>query len=120
MNNLESNFSTLELFFKEICDTSDDPDLFMKYFHQLDSIESHNEPDYDALVELFASQLSKEELESDDLFINDPDTEYIDVDFADSLKGYVIDDRIEIGDFLAGVYSRFIFSGKGTSELPIA
>lgn len=118
MNNLPSNIQRwVWFFFQEICETSDDPDLFMKYFNQLDSIESHKEPDYDGLVELFASRLTKEELESDDLYIYDPETEYIGDDFADSLKGYVIDDRFEIGYFLDGYYSRFLFSGKETSDL---
>lgn len=53
----------------------------MEYFNYFDSVESHERPDYDYLVELFKNQLTPEELADDDLGIFarddvDDNTEY--------------------------------------------
>lgn len=55
----------------------------MKYFNYFDSVESHERPDYDYLVDLFKNELTPEELADDDLGIFarddvDDETEYTD------------------------------------------
>lgn len=43
--------------FQKIIDDSDSPRLFAQYFDYFDSIQSHEQPDYDWLVKLFTSEL---------------------------------------------------------------
>ncbi|XP_031622920.1 uncharacterized protein LOC116340515 [Contarinia nasturtii] len=48
---------------------SDDPKIFLQYFLELDSINGHEEPDYNKFFQLFAKELTADELEDPDLGI---------------------------------------------------
>lgn len=56
--------------------------MFAAYFEYFDSIKSQDRPDYDYLVDLFASQLTYDELADEDLGIL-----YLNNKHKDELKG---------------------------------
>lgn len=95
-----------------ICDTSDNPALFLEYFDYLNRIESHEAPDYDRLIELFASQLTNKELEDQNLGILDSDMEPDKVDLEATLKDQIINARFRIGDFLRSEFAVFVHNGE--------
>lgn len=74
------------LFFKEICDTSDNPQLFMKYFNYLDGLKDHETPDYDHLVQLFASDLRNYDLTYEDFDIRPKDNDEIENDVNEAFE----------------------------------
>lgn len=45
-----------------MCSTSDNPELFSKYFDYLGSVEDHKLPDYKMLVQLFAAESRDDKL----------------------------------------------------------
>lgn len=78
----------------------------------MDSIESHEEaPDYDHLIELFASQLTTEELENPDLGIFNSDNEPDQIELEAQLLGKVIDGRYEIRNYLRNEFAVFVHNG---------
>lgn len=86
----------------------------MEYFNYFDQIESHEEPDYDGLVDFFASQLTDEELEDNDLGVLDQKqpTHEDELKMIKRLKGNVINDRFKIGGYFGGYYKKLLLHGK--------
>lgn len=86
----------------------------MAYFGYFDGIKPDEEPDYDLLVELFASQLTDEERENSDLGLLDTGKQYYENEqkMVERFKGKVINDRFKIGGFLGGYYKKLLLSGN--------
>lgn len=99
----------LSFFFQAICNTTDNPKLFLKYFNYLDSIKvAYEKPDYDWLTDLFASQLTDEQLKNPNLGIFDaPRITELEAQFM----GKIIDGRFEIKNYLRSEFAGFIHSG---------
>lgn len=117
VRNTKLNFTFFEFNFcffllQEICNTSDNPELFLEYFNYLDSIESHETPDYDRLIDLFARQLTTEEMENLDLGIFDSDNEPDKIELEAQLLGKVIDGRFEIRNYLRSEFAVFVHNGR--------
>lgn len=98
-------------FRQAICNTSDDPKLFLKYFNHLDSIEAHEAPDYDWLVELFAHQLTDDELENHELGLVDADNDPDKAKLEAQLSGKIIDGKFEIKNHLRNEFAVFVHTG---------
>lgn len=94
-----------------ICNTSDNPTLFLKYFKYLDSVEDHEAPDYEWLTELFASQLTDEELAIHDLGVFDLDSAPDKIQLEAQLMGKIIDGRFEIKNYLRSEFAVFVLNG---------
>lgn len=98
----------------------------MEYFNYFDSIQSHDEPDYDFLVELFKNELTDEELATgslDIIFADNFDDDKPETSLAvvDDFKlfipekyiyGVIIDDRYVVGEYLGDGYTGFVRSGN--------
>lgn len=110
--------------------SSDDPQTFLKYFEYFDSIGEDEEPDYDAIYDIFASKLTAEELKDRRLF-NISDYYYEDTIHISSvvqntpvhsgshsllseedLRDVVINGRFLIGEHLGKGASGFVRSGR--------
>lgn len=110
--------------------SSDDPQTFLKYFEYFDSIGEDEEPDYDAIYDIFASKLTAEELKDRRLF-NIFDYYYEDnIDISsvvqntpvqsgshsllseEDLRDVVIDERFLVGEHLGRGGSGFVRSGR--------
>lgn len=114
--------------------SSDDPQTFLKYFEYFDSIGEYEEPDYDAIYDIFASKLTVEELKDRKLF-NISDYYYEDnIEISsvvqntpfhsgshsgshsllseEDLRDVVIDERFLVGELLGRGASGFVRSGR--------
>lgn len=99
-------------FFEQaICNTSDKPELFLKYFNYIESTDSNKEPDYDQLIELFKSQLTHEEFNDPNLGILDVDHAPDKVELEAQLMGKVINGRFEIKNFRRNEFAVFVHNG---------
>lgn len=99
-----------------ICNTTDNPELFLSYFNFVNSIDSHEAPDYDQLINLFSSQLTDEELKSGNLDLFDLDNDPDKIELEAQLMGKVIDGRFEIKTFLRYEFAVFVHNGLDSHE----
>lgn len=115
---------------KGLVQSSDDPQTFLEYFEYFDSLREDEDPDYDAIYDIFASKLTAEELKDRNLF-NISDYYYEDnIDTGpvvqntpvhsgshsllseEDLRGIVIDERFLVGEHLGKGTSGFVRSGR--------
>lgn len=61
----------MNFFLQHICNNSDHPDLFIEYFNYINNLDLNDNPNYDDLVDLFASALTTEQLENHDHHVVD-------------------------------------------------
>lgn len=88
----------------------------MEYFNYLNSVESHEAPDYDRLIELYENQLTDEELKNPDLGVLDSDNEPNKIDLESELKGKVIDGRFKINEYSRSEFAVFVHNGLDSME----
>lgn len=99
-----------------ICNTSDKPELFLKYFNNIETIDSHEEPNYDQLIELFSTQLTDEELKDQSLGVLDLDNEPNKVELEAQLMGKVMNGRFEIRNYRRKEFAVFVHNGLNYLE----
>lgn len=104
-----------------MCNDSENPQLFYKYFTYFDSIRAHEKPDYDWLTRLFANELTVKEKENLDIPRTEIDhtntsknSNFDQVERETSFKipNELIGDRFKAGDSLGDGYTGFVLSGK--------
>lgn len=120
-----------------MCKDSDNPNFFINYFEYFDSIKSQDCPDYDYLMDLFASQLTDNELEHEKLGIvyapdeyednnetntprtsdyrtdtNLPAVDEFQIKPSDDLSGAIINERFVVNETLAHGYTGFVRNGE--------
>lgn len=83
----------------------------MAYFNYFDGIKPNEVLNYDGLVQLFASQLTEEELKNNDLDILHS-VDQFEKDFINKFIGQLIHNRFKVEKYMGGSYRELIFSGK--------
>ncbi|XP_055304344.1 uncharacterized protein LOC129569513 isoform X2 [Sitodiplosis mosellana] len=146
-NEFEDIYQTMDIVLEQwakygiyaICNESDSPNFFVKYFDYFDTLKSHERPDYDFLVQLFENELTAEELanknwndceikhtndtDNFEKFDSDDNNKETSLTVVNELKwtipekyihGVVIDDRFIVGKHLGHGYTGFVRSGLDT------
>lgn len=108
----QDSWSNVFFFEQAICNTSDKPELFKKYFNYIESVDSNEEPNYDQLIQLFLSQLTEEELNDQNLGILDVDHNQDKIELETQLMGKVINGRFEIKNYRRKEFAVFVHNGS--------